>query len=191
MTKERNDEPGADSDGATTPEGLEVHVVDAISVIEAVILSATRRWRQQYDRMMRVRERIRAAKNVDRQLEDDYYSFFMWCYHLKDWLRNDDTVPPAVRAAVEPFVKENRCISVAGDLANGVKHLRLDAPRVDPNMKLSVIQAAFDPDAFQADAFATDDEVVVVVDGDYEPASEIADACVVAWEGFLRSHGLM
>lgn len=149
------------------------------------------RWREQYERMGRGLGRLVSATVVDRHVEDEYYCFFMWCYHLKDWLKNDDTVPASVRDAVEPFVKESRCISVAGDLANGVKHLRLNAPKIDPNVKLSMLQPAFDPDAVQADAFATDDEIVVVVKGEYESAAAIADACVAAWHAFLCRHGLM
>src|SRR5439155_5837694 len=169
------------------PAPLEIKVREVIQALDAVLLTGMRRWRQQYDRMKRGRQRPRATVRVDKQTEDDYYAFFVWCYHLKDWLKNDDTVPPAVRDAIEPFVCGNRFLEVCGDLANGVKHLRRDErmARVDPDAKLSAVQGAF-----QADAFQNDDRIVVVLEGTCHDVSEVADGCVAAWDNFLRTHGL-
>jgi hypothetical protein len=150
------------------------------------VTKTQRRWRQQYDRMKRARHRaLLAAPRVDVEVEDDYYAFYVWCFHRKDWLEHDDTVPPAVRAAVEPFVRSSGQLSLCGDLANGVKHLRADrTPRVDPDSRLSAITAA-------PDTADTGDRIVIVVGREYRNATEVADSCIAAWDGFLRGHGLM
>jgi hypothetical protein len=59
---------------------------------------------------------------------DRVYVFFVFCYHLKDWIKNDTSVPEAVRSQVETFVKNTPSLALAGDLANGVKHLARDRP---------------------------------------------------------------
>jgi len=65
------------------------------------------KYREQYDRMKRWYIRFASLNqgrphNVpsDNYLED-IYAFFMNCYHLKDWIKNDDTVPTTVQQAVE------------------------------------------------------------------------------------------
>jgi hypothetical protein len=70
---------------------------------------------------------------------DRVYVFFVFCYHLKDWIKNDTSVPEAVRSQVETFVKNTPSLALAGDLANGVKHLARDRPaRVDAAARIDV-----------------------------------------------------
>jgi hypothetical protein len=153
----------------------------------------TKGWRGQYDRMKRAYARAQTTIEMGEQRVDDYYSFFVWCYHLKDWLKNDETVPPAVRAMVEAFVKERRALAISGDIANGVKHLLRDErrARVDPSAKVSAIPPAFQKSAFQGNAFQAEGRVVVVVDGNHEDAGGMAQVCVAAWDDFLRIHSLL
>ncbi len=153
-------------------------------------MSASRTWQHQHARMMRAYQRATLATAVTLQAEDDYYSFFVWCLQLKDWLRNDPSVPAATWKAAEDLVNTNDSLKVCADLANGIKHLRADRrPRVDADSKLSAVQAAFQPDTFQGDAFQTEDHIVVVAAGGYLDARQIADACVAAWADFLHAHG--
>ena len=164
---------------------------EGIQAIDAALKPKTKGWRQQYGRMKRAHVRAKAARRIDDQTVDDYYHFFVWCYHLKDWLKNDEALPQAVRNAVEEFVKQRRGLEIAGDIVNGAKHLHRDEgrARIDPDAKVSAIPSAFQRSAFQGNAFQTG-RVVVVVDGNYEDAAEMADGCVAAWDDFLRTHGL-
>ncbi len=143
---------------------------------DARIVSASRTWQQQHARMMRAYHRATSAPAVTLQAEDDYYSFFVWCFNLKDWLTNDPAVPAATKKAAEDLVNTQDPLKVCADLANGIKHLRADRrTRVDADR----------------DAFQTDERIVVVAAGGYRDAHQIADACVVAWADFLREYGLM
>jgi hypothetical protein len=170
-----------------------IPLTNAVKAREDTLGPRTNGWRRQYDRMKRAYARAQTAIEMGEQTVDDYYSFFVWCYHLKDWLKNDETVPPAVRALVEAFVKERRALAISGDIANGVKHLLRDErrARVDPNAKVSAIPPAFQKSAFQGNAFQTEGRVVVVVDGNHEDAGGMAQVCVAAWDDFLRIHSLL
>jgi hypothetical protein len=158
---------------------------------EAWIASASRTWRQQHARMMRAYQRATAAADATPQGEDNYYVFFIWCFQLKDWLKNDPAVPAATRTAAEHLVNTNDALKLCADLANGIKHLRADRrARVDADSQLDTEAAAFQPDVFESDAFQTEERIVVVAARGYMDARQLADACVAAWAEFLRSHGL-
>src|SRR5262249_2630752 len=125
--------------------------------------SASRTWQQQHARMMRAYQRATSAMAVTLQAEDDYYSFFVWCFHLRDWLQNDPAIPKIVGEAAKDFVNTNEALKLCADLANGIKHLRADISlRVDANSKLDAADAAFQPDVFQSDTFQTEERIVVV-----------------------------
>ena len=52
---------------------------------------------EQYERMQRSYDRFREinsrlADKVSSDYEDDVFAFFMHCYHLKDWIKNDPSV---------------------------------------------------------------------------------------------------
>ena len=111
---------------STKADTAEMAEGDMTSEREAPMPSGTRRWPEQYARMKRVLARARSAPPISEQAEDDYYAFFVWCYHLKDWLKNDDSIPSSVGDRVERYVKDKRCLGICGALANGIKHLRRD-----------------------------------------------------------------
>jgi len=162
-----------------------------VTVGEAVVVTGTRTWQQQHARMMRAYQRAASATAVTIQVEDDFYSFFVWCFHLKDWLKNDPPIPAAIKTAAGVLVNTNESLKLCADLANGIKHLRADrSARVDPDSKVSAVQSAFQATAFQKDAFQTHERIVVVAAGSYFDAREVANACIAAWAAFFREHKL-
>lgn len=52
--------------------------------------------------------------------EDDVYSFFMHCYHLCDWIVNDNTLSPKINP--NDYVKSSRYLSIGRDICIGIKH---------------------------------------------------------------------
>jgi len=57
--------------------------------------------------------------------QDEVYAFFMNCYHLKDWIKNDPAAA-SVADKVEDYINNNLELSLCADIYNGLKHLRLD-----------------------------------------------------------------
>jgi hypothetical protein len=63
---------------------------------------------------------------------DDFYSFFIHCYHVKDWLKaHEDCPTKADKDGVESFVSINPPLAICADVCNGLKHLILD-PKKNP-----------------------------------------------------------
>jgi hypothetical protein len=88
---------------------------------------------EQYERMQRFYDRFRQIKpgltdKISSDYEDDVYAFFLHCYHLKDWVKNDTSVKsrmPNIGTDVERFVNESEALSLCADLCNSLKRLEL------------------------------------------------------------------
>lgn len=94
-------------------------------------MTELRKHQEQFERMKRWYERI---KQIDQgrphnlpsdYYQDEVYAFFINCYHLKDWIKNDDTVESITKEKVEQFINQNVCMCVCADICNGIKHLKL------------------------------------------------------------------
>jgi hypothetical protein len=94
----------------------------------------TDKYLEQYERMQRSYDRFREinsrlADKVSSDYEDDVYAFFMHCYHLRDWIKNDASVKsrmPNLGTDVEQFINESEALSLCADLCNSQKRLELD-----------------------------------------------------------------
>ncbi len=111
------------------------------------------RWPEQYKRVKRLFERIRTIyhgkdqavaraylreqgnsrwwdwgthSDLNQHFRDEIYSFFIHCYHLKDWIANDPEFKPAM--GIEDYINSQPALQMAADVANGLKHLEI-APR--------------------------------------------------------------
>ena len=60
------------------------------------------------DQLARVERYLKRIENQDRdrtEYEDDLWSFFQNCWHLKDWIKNDGTIPETLRNTIEAYCK--------------------------------------------------------------------------------------
>ena len=68
---------------------------------------------EQFERVKRWYSRIRDIYQGKPHIfpsdyyQDEVYAFFLNCYHLKDWIKNDDTVEPSKKNNVENFINQN------------------------------------------------------------------------------------
>ena len=149
-------------------------------------------WQKQYERMRRWHKRLGVASSANEAEQvDDFYAFFVCCYHLKDWIKNDDAAAPeTVRREVESFVNDSPTLALSGDITNGFKHLRRDRPaRVDAAARVSAI---VNPSLGE---FVLGESrlggIVVLGDQGRQDAKQVADRCLKEWNDFLRSKGLV
>jgi hypothetical protein len=146
-------------------------------------------WREQYDRMRRWHGRLSEATVVDERLVDDFYAFFVCCWHLKDWLKADSAVSDEIRGGVEAFVNGNLWLRLCADLANGAKHLKLDRnarfdtpARVERTLVLDL--------GFGVAKLPVKTAVTIPVPGKPLDPLRVARSCVQAWDNFLAERGL-
>jgi hypothetical protein len=86
-------------------------------------------WESQFERLKRALRKVKRGDADATTRLDDLFTFFQHCWHLKDWTKNDDTVPKATRKAVVKDVEAADRLLYCADLANGSKHLHLDKSR--------------------------------------------------------------
>jgi hypothetical protein len=129
---------------------------------------------------------------VDQQAElDDTYSFFLHCYHLKDWLAHDETFRRS-RDEIEDFVSRTPALAICGDVANSIKHLKLlKTPRSGDTP--GELDAKFE--TRMAKTFAFDgverpfERATIYIKhmGFPKPVVRIADEAYYAWRDFIKN----
>lgn len=91
-----------------------------------------KRW---YDRFEKISD-DRKHDMTSFDYQDDMMSFFINCYHLKDWIKND--LKSGINGAVvEEFVEKSDNLKICGDLCNGAKHLLIKNPKIDKDTIVS------------------------------------------------------
>lgn len=152
-------------------------------------------YRVQFDRVMRWYTRF-AALNAgiphDKESEnylDEIYAFFLNSYHLKDWIMNDDTVPPATQALVEEFISTTYSLALCADICNSLKHLRLKRSRsgTAPAFGAKKFSLHLGPGIPRSISLKYE----VVTDRGALDAFGLATDCVRAWKSFLHSNRLL
>ncbi len=149
---------------------------------------------EQYERVRRFYERF-GALNLGRPHDvpsdnylDDVYSFFINCYHLKDWIRNDAMLSKNVKDAVEPHINSSRSLKLCADICNSQKHLALTKPpRSGENPSFGAKRFALNLGAGQTTISL---KWEVCTDNGPVDAYKLASDCVADWDAFLSSHGL-
>ena len=163
-------------------------------------------WEKQWRRVHRWYDRFRVIEAGFEQTkaadfyEDEVWSFFQNCYHLKDWLKNDPASGISTNE-VEGYVEQSENLKLCGDLANGSKHLTITHPRFDANTKVSKRITTFAPTVIVGPpehvAASVEPAAPVIAmiygieaNGGTRDAFALATACVKEWETFLSSKGL-
>ena len=82
-------------------------------------------YKEQFNRIRRFLRRIEDQNRKQLDYEDDFWAFCQNCWHLKDWIKNDPSLPPIAREAIEDEVKKYPALIIFADLANRSKHLEL------------------------------------------------------------------
>lgn len=83
--------------------------------------------KQQFQRMQRAFMKVlnNQNRNPD-EYEDDVWNFFLNCWHLKDWIKNDtDGVAKATREKIDVEVNSHPALMMVGNLANKKTHFNV------------------------------------------------------------------
>jgi hypothetical protein len=149
------------------------------------------KYKEQLDRAKRYLElwrSVNGGKVHDRP--PDYYddtviTFFLHCYHVKDWIKIEEITPTGSKSKVEEFVNMTRELAICADICNASKHVERrvqDKPRSDADTKMSsgrfisltlgggqqtiAIKYTIEMGCGRLDAFA------------------LAEKCIAAWDSF-------
>jgi hypothetical protein len=148
---------------------------------------------EQYDRMKRWYDKFgslnqgRAHDLASDNYLDDIHAFFQNCYHLKDWIKHDSTVPSAVQNAVELHINSSRALGLCADICNSQKHLILQSPRSGQSPTFGEKQ--FNLALGGAGARISLKWEVNTTSGSID-AFQLATNCIADWDSFLATNGL-
>jgi hypothetical protein len=148
------------------------------------------KYREQFNRVKRWYERFAEIDNETVHIypsdhyQGEVYAFFLNCYHLKDWIKNDDEVGSAA-AKVEAFISSNEELSLCADICNGIKHLKLTSPRSGQNPQFGSRQ--FHLQLGRQQQILSIKYSIDTTSGPLD-AFELATKCLEAWQNFIRSN---
>jgi len=152
-------------------------------------MSMLLKYQEQFTRLNRWYERFKVINDGKIHDEpsdfyqDNVYAFFMNCYHLKDWIKNDPSVASVVDN-IEAYINNNPALSLCADICNGLKHLRLDSARSGESPK-------FGPRLYKVELGTKPTTITIkyTINTSSGPidAFELATKCMKAWKNFIVS----
>lgn len=148
-------------------------------------------WSEQLDRVERCLERIHASKQQNRDVteqEDALWTFFLHCWHLRDWVLSDPDLAGSVDPGeLEQAVEASHALSVVAGLARRAKGLGLERSRRES--ELVSAQSAISLREVLGRGESSPEEKwdwkVVVPDGPDRWALDVARDAVADWRWIL------
>ena len=145
-------------------------------------MSAARNQLAKVKRLLTIVEQQKAGD----QAHDTLFGFFENCWHLKDHVKNDHSVPQRVRQSIESEVAAFDALMISADIANRSKHFAFNRrPRVDAKIETYHIKAY---EGSGEEASATYD--ISIPGRPLRDALTVARQAVADWETLFARHGL-
>ena len=141
------------------------------------------KYMDQLNRVRRFLDRINRQDRSPIEYEDDMWSFFQNCWHLKDWVKDDPSVPEQVRKSIEDLAGGSGPLRICADLANATKHLEPRTPRV--GAKPSHYNVAIVPGESSKVEY-----IVETGSGSKQDGLDLGRKCVLEWGRILAAQGL-
>jgi hypothetical protein len=149
-------------------------------------------YRDQLDRTRRYLERVEsAASDLDwgtdfneHVFQDDMWSLFQACWHVKDWVRHDPLVSEALKEAIRQQAESSPILLMCHDICNGTKHLKLTTPRGGGARFDSTESTHESGFLVRVDCWIDDGT------GNRLSGKELARKCITEWEQILQGQGL-
>jgi hypothetical protein len=145
----------------------------------------------QFERVKRFLNRIENQERNSTEYDDDLWSFFQNCLHLRDWIINDTSIN-ITSSEVKKYVKNNEELRICSDLAIKSKHMECTRTNYDnadiTNRSVTIYAPCMNTNE---KGTSTCEHTITLKDGRKRVALDVARKAVEAWENFLKDNGLM
>ena len=142
--------------------------------------------RRRIDRIGEMYQAERLQSNLE--VQDEVDACMVACYHIGDWLRNDDiNLPQIDDQIVWDYLAKSSMLSVCQDYANTYKHLTRDATKRNPTPGYARIRAftgAAGNNSVEV-GYWTDQNAVSRID-----ALVFLNECMDEWRSLLSHNGI-
>jgi hypothetical protein len=136
-------------------------------------------WHDQYERMLRWRERLRDDRSLDFLL-----AFFLNCYALRDWLVKAGAFG---ETELDSIIRGSLAMRLCRDLCNRSKHLILSKPSIDSDFFICrEYRGESRPPVLVVHAWDANTQRDVATD-----LVDLPVACTEFWNSTLKSKGLL
>jgi len=159
---------------------------------------STKPYLEQFERIKRwhkILNEIRVSNasedKTDYQI-DCIYTFFINCFHLKDWLIHSKVIS---EETANNFINDHKEMMICRDMCNGVKHLSLTNPSIGKDVECDCglhgvfLHREYEP--FQKNNPVKNITYNIFVEYEKYNAFVVADKCVSLWESFLKENQLI
>jgi hypothetical protein len=122
--------------------------------------------------------------------DDDIISFFIHCYHVRDWIIHLNKLGITARQ-VDSYIDSHRELRICADLANGSKHCRLTRSlRTDRQPHISGTErhtSAWITASGGGEMMSC--KYTILTDNEFIDALELARECIRLWESYISALG--
>jgi len=154
--------------------------------------------KNQFERVQRAFAGVLNNRNQNLvEYEDNAWGFFLHCWHLKDWIKNDTKgVAKATREKIEIEVNSYPALVMVGDLANKSKHLKVttSVTEADGTQRTQRTVSGFvhvdGEDGTHKSGQGTGGILLLVVDsnGDEFPVKKLATDAMKNWMAIIKKY---
>jgi hypothetical protein len=148
-------------------------------------------WKGHYALVLRWHERVRKTANGERSVDelDFILTFFLYCFHFRDWLIRSNASSPEELA---DLFKANSELRLCRDIANSFKHMTLSDPSIDA--RFSIVNEYVPKNALGTYRYPNG-KWTICAHNKKELHQfglvELADRCIAIWQRFLVSKALL
>lgn len=153
---------------------------------------------EQFARVHRFLKRIENQDRDSNEYDDDLWSFFQNCWHLKDWIKYDDSVSSNIQNSIEKDALNYLSLRICSDLCNRSKHLKLirkiqeDAKITSRSTTVNVPTLSMNNENnAKLKCTSTCEHIITLQDGSKHVALEVASQAVADWENLLKKRNLI
>lgn len=147
---------------------------------------------EQIDRTRRYLERMRKIYSGAPYEEDptcytdDVLSFFIHCYHIRDWIEELNRLG-ITREEVNDFIAKHQELRICAELCDGTKHCRLDRNRKRwTSRQPHVATTQFVSGGTNDNLTTTSGRFQIMSEGTFLDALELAEKCMALWDEFVE-----
>lgn len=112
---------------------------------------------------------------------DEFLVFFIFCYHLKDYLIKETDIP---KREIEAFITQTPSLAICADIANGTKHFGIDDKR-NPRSGEDFRMREYVTVSGEKVGLGL---LISLENGNQRKVIDLAKECIDQWAVFLSSH---
>ena len=150
---------------------------------------------EQYERARRYLNKIEnvyagvfsSTEHILKDYDDDVYSFFIHCYHIRDWIIQLNKVG-VTSNQVDAFINSQKSLSVCADLANGTKHCKLTRTSRTKHQP-RIVSTERQTSTWLINSGGGEVlkcKYTILCNSEFFDALKLAKECIHAWDGYMH-----